>query len=71
MAKVLTFEIPEKDYQDFEAFLDSCLVELRKSREKMRKDQEEIDRLKDESRKISIETQKILDELEAKWLKAA
>lgn len=71
MAKILTFEIPEKEYQDFEAFLDSCLVEMRRSREKMQEDQKEIDRLKRESSKISADTQRILDELERKWLKAA
>lgn len=71
MAKILTFEIPEREYGEFKEFLETAVIEMRASREKMLSDQLEIDRLKEESQKISAETQKILDELGAKWLRAA
>jgi len=78
MAKILTFEIPEKEYNEFNVFLKMAVEEMRKSREIMRDDQIEIDRLDKEIERLRIETAKykvqsdeILERLEAKWLRAA
>jgi len=78
MAKILTFEIPEKEYNEFNVFLKMAVEEIRKSREIMRDDQIEIDRLDKEIERLRIETaeykvqsDEILERLEAKWLRAA
>ncbi len=78
MAKVLTFEIPEKEYNEFNAFLKMAVEEMRKSREIMCEDQIEIERLDKEIEQLRIETaeykaqsDEILQRLEAKWMKAA
>ena len=78
MPKILTFEIPENEYNDLKAFLQECSTEIRKSLEIMKQDQAEIDRLDKESQKtkahtekIKAETKVILDDLERKILKAA
>lgn len=71
MAKILTFEIAEDEYNDFKDFLEKAVIEMRESRAKMQDDQIEIDRLKEETRIVATETQKVLAELEATWLKAA
>ena len=78
MAKILTFEIPEKEYDDFSSFLNNVVQEMRQSREAIQKDQAEIIALRQESSKIkentdkiTNETRKVLDELSAKWLKVA
>jgi len=78
MAKILTFEIPEKEYNEFNVFLKMAVEEMRKSREIMRDDQIEIDRLDKEIERLRIETaeykvqsDEILERLEAKWLRAA
>lgn len=73
MAKILTFEIPEDEYNDLKAFLENCSSEIRKSLEVMKQDQAEIDRLGEEIKEIKSRTQKtkaesdkILNELLAK-----
>jgi len=78
MAKILTFEIPEKEYNEFKDFLEMAAVEMRQSREKMQADQIEIDRINKEIEQLKIETaeikaksDKVLNELVAKHLKAA
>ena len=78
MAKILTFEIPENEYNDFSSFLNNAVEEMRQSREAIAKDQAEIIELRKESRKIlentdriKTESRKILDEMSAKWLKVA
>jgi cell division protein FtsB len=78
MAKILTFEIPENEYNDLKAFLQECSAEIRKSLEIMRQDQAEIDRLRKESQeiraraeKLKAETRKVLDDLEREIMKAA
>jgi len=78
MAKILTFEIPEKEYKEFNNFLETATAEMRQSREKMQIDQVEIDRLDGEIEKLKIETaeikaqsDKVLNELINKHLKAA
>ena len=71
MAKILTFEIPEHEYNEIDSLLDSCILEIRQSREKMQKDQEEIDFLKNETRKVANDTRKVLAELEIHLLKVA
>lgn len=78
MAKVLTFEIPEKEYNELNVFLKMAVEEMRKSREIMREDQIEIERLDKEIEQLRIETaeykaqsDEILQRLEAKWMKAA
>lgn len=78
MAKILTFEIPESDYQDLQSFLKECSAEIHKSVEAMRQDQIEIDRLRSESEKIrkhteiiKAETKTYLADLEKRILKAA
>ena len=77
MAKILTFEIPEKEYNEFNVFLKMAVEEMRKSREIMHDDQIEIDRLDKEIERLRIETaeykvqsDEILERLEAKWLRA-
>ena len=44
MAKILTFEIPENEYDDFQSFLKDCSAEIHKSLEVIRHEQSEIDR---------------------------
>ena len=70
MAKILTFEIPENEYNDFSSFLNNAVEEMRQSREAIAKDQAEIIELRKESRKIlentdriKTESRKILDEM--------
>ncbi|CAN5451417.1 hypothetical protein BH20ACI1_BH20ACI1_18300 [soil metagenome] len=76
MAKILTFEIPENEYQDFTAFLKDCSMEIHKSLEIMNQDQAEIDRLRRESEKIRRHTETVksetkiyLEDLEKRVLK--
>ncbi len=78
MTKVLTFEIPEKEYKEFSVFLKMAVEEMEKSREIMREDQVEIERLDKKIEQLRTETaaykaqsDEILERLEAKWLKAA
>lgn len=78
MAKILTFEIAENEYNDFKSFLQECTTEVRKSLETMKKDQieidrldEEIERIKNETAEIKSESDRVLNELIAKHLKAA
>lgn len=70
MAKILTFEIPEKEYNDLTTFLKDCSAEIHKSLEAMKQDQTEIEVLREESKKIKqhteeikIESQKIMSEI--------
>lgn len=77
MAKVLTFEIPEKEYNEFNVFLKMAVEEMHKSREKMREDQIEIDltdkkieQLRNETAEFKSQSDAVLQRLEAKWLKA-
>ncbi len=62
MAKILTFEIPENEYNDLKAFLKECSAEIRKSLEIMKQDQAEIDRLREESNKIKEHTESLKTE---------
>ena len=78
MAKVLTFEIPENEYADFQSFLKDCSAEIHKSLDAIKQDQKEIDRSRKESKKIhrniervKSETRIYLDDLEKRILKAA
>ncbi len=78
MAKILTFEIPENEYNEFNVFLKMAVEEMRKSREKMNEDQLEIDRLDREIERLRTETARykaqsdeILERLENEWLRAA
>lgn len=78
MAKVLTFEIPENEYNDLRSFIKDCSAEIHKSLEAMKQDQIEIDRLRKESEKIRRNTQRVkaetriyLEDLEKRVLKAA
>ena len=78
MAKILTFEIPENEYNEFKNFLETATVEMRQSRERMHIDQVEIDRLDGEIKQLKIETaeikaqsDKVLNELITKHLRAA
>lgn len=78
MAKILTFEIPENEYNDFQSFLKDCSAEIHKSLDAIEKDQKEIDRLRKESEKIGrniervkSETRIYLEDLEKRILKAA
>jgi len=78
MAKILTFEIPESEYNDLQDFLKQCSAEVHKSLEIMKQDQIEIDRLDEEIEQLKTETaeikaksDKVLNELVAKHLKAA
>ncbi len=73
MAKILTFEIHESEYNDLKDFLKQCSVEIHKLLEIMKQDQIEIDRLDKEIEEIKFQTQKsktesdkILNELLAK-----
>ena len=73
MAKILTFEIPENEYNDLQSFIKDCSAEIHKSIEIMKQDQAEIDRLDKEievirtnTRKSKEESDKILNELLAK-----
>ncbi len=58
MAKILTFEIPENEYNDLKDFLKECSAEIHKSLEIMKQDQAEIDRLDKEIEQIKKRTQK-------------
>lgn len=76
MAKILTFEIPENEYQNFTAFLKDCSTEIHKSLEIMNQDQIEIERLRKESEKIrrhieavKSESRIYLEDLEKRVLK--
>ncbi len=78
MAKILTFEVPENEYNDFSSFLNNAVEEMRQSRVAIAKDQAEIIELRKESSKIrentdriKTESRKVLDEMSAKWLKVA
>lgn len=73
MAKVLTFEIPESEYNDLQDFLKQCSVEIHQSLEIMKQDQAEIERLdkeieeiKKRTQKSKTESDKILNEMLAK-----
>ena len=73
MAKILTFEIPENEYNDLQSFIKDCSAEIHKSIEIMKQDQAEIDRLnkeiaviKTKTLKSKEESDKILNELLAK-----
>lgn len=76
MAKILTFEIPEIEYDDFTGFLKDCSTEIHQSLEIMKQDQVEIDRLRKESEKIRRHTKTVkseskiyLEDLEKRVLK--
>ncbi len=78
MAKVLTSEIPETEYNDLKSFIKDCSAEIHKSLEAMKQDQREIDRLRKESEKIRRNTERVksetriyLKDLEKRVLKAA
>lgn len=78
MAKILTFEIPESEYNDLQSFIKDCSAEIHKSLDAMKQDQIEIDRLREESEKIQRHTEMIksetrlyLEDLEKRVLKAA
>lgn len=62
MAKILTFEIPESEYNDLKAFLQDCSAEIHKSLEIMKQDQAEIDRLREESNEIKEHTERLKTE---------
>ncbi len=77
MAKILTFEIPENEYNDLKSFIKDCSAEIHKSLEAMKQDQREIDRLRKESEKIRRNTERVksetrvyLEDLEKRVLKA-
>ena len=57
MAKILTFEIPENEYNDLKDFLKECSAEIHKSLEIMKQDQAEIDRLDKEIEQIKKRNQ--------------
>ena len=57
MAKILTFEIPESEYNDLKDFLKQCSVEIHKLLEIMKQDQAEIDRLDKEIEQIKKRNQ--------------
>lgn len=78
MAKILTFEIPEDEYNDFKSFIKDCSAEIHKSLEAIKQDQAEIERLRKESEKVRRHTETIksetkiyLEDLEKRVLKAA
>ena len=78
MAKILTFEIPENEYNEFKDFLEMAVKEMKQSREIMNADQIEIDRLDAEIEQLRLETAEIkaksdiiLGNLMEKYLKAA
>ncbi len=78
MAKILTFEIPENEYNEFNIFLKMAVEEMKKSREKMNADQAEIERLDKSIEKLRNETveyksqsDKVLRRLEASLLRIA
>ena len=77
MAKILTFEIPEKEYNEFNVFLKMAVEEMQKARKKIGEDQIEIDfldkkieQLRNETAEFKSQSDEILERLEAKWLKA-
>ncbi len=49
MARILTLEMPEKEYDKLKHFLEGAVLEMRESRKQMREDQIKINRLKTES----------------------
>lgn len=78
MAKILTFEIPESEYNDLKSFIKDCSAEIHNALENMKQDQLEIDRIRKESEKvrrhteiIKSETRIYLEDLEKRVLKAA
>ena len=78
MAKVLTFEIPESEYNDLQSFIKDCSAEIHNSLEAIKQDQKEIDRLRKESEKIRRNTERVktetrlyLTDLEKRILKVA
>lgn len=78
MAKVLTFEIPENEYNEFKNFLEMAVKEMKNSREIINTDQIEIDRLDKEIEQLRLETAEIkiksdviLNSLISKHLKTA
>ena len=78
MAKILTFEIPESEYNDLKSFIKDCSAEILKSLEAMKQDQAEIELLRKESEKIKRHTEMVksetriyLEDLEKRVLKAA
>lgn len=78
MAKIVTFEIPESEYNEFKDFLEMAVKEMKKSREIMNADQIEIDRLDVEIERLRLETAEIkaksdiiLGNLMEKYLKAS
>ncbi|HXG83042.1 MAG TPA: hypothetical protein VNI84_03350 [Pyrinomonadaceae bacterium] len=78
MAKVLTFEIPESEYDDLKSFIKDCSAEIHKSLEAIKQDRIEINRLRKESEKIRRNTERVksetriyLEDLEKRVLKAA
>jgi hypothetical protein len=78
MAKILTFEIPENEYNDFQSFLKDCSAEIQKSLEIMKKDKAEIVQIRKESEKVRRHTETLksvskayLDEMEKRVLKVA
>lgn len=77
MAKILTFEIPESEYNTLKSFIEECSAEIHKSLETMEKDRAEIKRLRKESEKIKRHTEMVksetriyLKDLEKRVLKA-
>jgi hypothetical protein len=78
MAKILTFEIPENEYNEYKSFLEMAVVEMRKSRDQMKIDQAEIELLDKDIEQLRLETAEIkaqsdvtLNALVNKYLKAA
>lgn len=78
MAKVITFEMPENEYNDLKSFIKDCSAEIHLALENMKQDQTEIERLRKESEKvrrhteiIKSETRIYLEDLEKRVLKAA
>lgn len=78
MAKILTFEIPENEYNDLKSFIKDCSAEIHKALEVIKDDQTQIERIRNESEKVRRNTETIksetriyLEELEKRVLKAA
>lgn len=59
MTKILTFEIPESEYNDLQSFIKDCSAEIHKSLDAMKQDRIEIDRLREESKIIKEHTEKL------------
>ena len=62
MAKILTFEIPENEYNDLQSFLKDCSAEIHKSLESIKQDQIEINRSRKESEKIHRNIERVKSE---------